>query len=88
LLEYHAAIRPGPSDLDTISEDLSTGGADITGYAIEQGRLAAARRPEETDEGTGLDIERGALDGVGDPRSAAEGDGKIVESDHAAPLVA
>jgi hypothetical protein len=45
-----AAIRPGPSDLDTISEDLSAGGADITGYAIEQGRLAAARnRPNESD---------------------------------------
>jgi hypothetical protein len=78
LLEHHAAIRTGPDDRPAVEQDLAARRQQEAGDAVEQRRLAAARRAEGDQEVAVAHrqvhrrqrLQRAALDGVVDRQGA------------------
>src|SRR5262249_49540047 len=50
MLEYDAAVGTGPTNRHTIEQDSTPFGRQKAADQVEQGRLAAARRPEQRQE--------------------------------------
>src|ERR1700738_3505032 len=66
VLEHHAAVEPMAGDGPTANADLAAGGGEKAGDDIEQARLAAAGRADNTEKFRRLDAEAYVLD-RGDP---------------------
>jgi hypothetical protein len=62
LLEHHAAIGARPVDRLAVDRDRSAGGLEKSGDSVEQGRLAAARWPDDRHELAGRDMQRHVFD--------------------------
>src|SRR6516165_2504883 len=72
LLEHHAPVGTGTENRGAVNASPSSGGLNIAGHRVEQCRLAAARRTEQTHERARRDIDRGIFQRVVDGRALPE----------------
>src|SRR5262249_422292 len=77
-LEDHAAVGAGAGDRSAVEEDAARGRLIEARDQAEEGRLAAARGPEEAEEVVVGDAEGGRLDGAGGRASAYSREGAVV----------